>query len=313
MHKLRQFYYQNKTQIKVVIAIIAFIIIAIQFTNYMSRINSEKKVQESIVNNINNNKMSENRNQITSEKSAVTGENINTTILNSVNKLIQEFITECNNKNIENAYNLLSEDCKKLNYKDVQAFKELYYDKVFNNIAKIATIENWINNTYKVTITDDALTTGSVSSSKRQDYITVIKEKNELKLNINSFVGTEEINEQKTINNLIFKIVNRNVYMEYEEYTIQVENKTNNTILLDTQENPKTIYLEDENNVKYYSYSNEIIGNLLKVNKGFSTQITIKFGKKYSSSAKRINSIVFSDVLLNNNEKLNRTTIKVEI
>lgn len=313
MHKLRQFYYQNKTQIKVVIAIIAFIIIAIQFTNYMSRINSEKKVQESIVNNINNNKMSENRNQITSEKSAVTGENINTTILNSVNKLIQEFITECNNKNIENAYNLLSEDCKKSNYKDVQAFKELYYDKVFNNIAKIATIENWINNTYKVTITDDALTTGSVSSSKRQDYITIIKEKNELKLNINSFVGTEEINEQKTINNLIFKIVNRNVYMEYEEYTIQVENKTNNTILLDTQENPKTIYLEDENNVKYYSYSNEIIGNLLKVNKGFSTQITIKFGKKYSSSAKRINSIVFSDVLLNNNEKLNRTTIKVEI
>ena len=312
MHKIRQFYYQNKTQIKIVIAIIAFIIIAIQFTNYMSRINSEKKIQESIVNNINNNK-TENKNQIISEKSAVTGENINNTILNSLNQLIQEFITQCNNKDIEKAYNLLSEECKELNYKDVQAFKTLYYDKVFNNITKIATIENWINNTYKVTITDDSITTGSVSNNKKQDYITVVKQENELKLNINSFVDSEEINEQKTMNNISFKIINRNIYMDYEEYKIQIENKTNNTILLDTQKNPKTIYLEDENNVKYYSYSNEIIGNLLKVNKGFSTQITIKFGRKYSSIAKKINSVVFSDVLLNNSEKSNRTTIKVGI
>lgn len=313
MHKIRQFYHQNKNKVRVVIAIIAFIIIAIQFTNYMSRINSEKKVEEAILNNINNNTTTESRNQINSETSAVTEENVNTIILNNVNKLIQEFISECNNKNIENAYNLLSGDCKRLNYKDVQAFKSIYYDKVFNNTTKIATIENWIDNTYRVTITNDALTTGNISDIKMQDYMTVVKEKNELKLNINSFVGVEEINEQKTINGLKFKIISKNIYMDYEEYTIQVENETNNTVVLDTQENPKTIYLEDENNVKYYSYSNEIIGNLLKINKGFSTQVTIKFEKKYSSSAKKINSIVFSDILLNNNEKSNKTIMKIGI
>lgn len=313
MHKLRQFYHQNKNKVRFVIAIIAFIIIAIQFINYISKMNNDKKVQESVINNISNNKITENKNQISSEKSAITGENISTTTLNSVNNLIQEFVTECNNGNIENAYNLISEDCKKLNYKDIQTFKELYYDKVFNNINKAVTIENWIDNTYRVNINNNALTTGNVSDIKMQDYMTVVKEKNVLKLNINSFIGIEKINEQKTINNITFKIVNKNIYMDYEEYEIQIENQTNNTILLDTQENPKTIYLEDENNVKYYAYSNEIIGNLLKVNKGFFTQITIKFGKKYSSSAKRINSIVFSDVILNNNDKSNKTTIKVGI
>lgn len=313
MHKLRQFYYQNKTKIKFVVAIIAFILILIQFFNYISRVSNEKEAEETILNNINQNATTESKTQIETGKSVVTGENINTNILNISNELIQKFITECNNKNIENAYNLLSEDCKNLNYKDIQSFKTLYYDKVFENKNKIATIENWINNTYRVNITEDALTTGKVNDKKIQDYITVVRQNNELKLNINGFIETEEINKQQTTNNITFKVLSKNVYMDYEEYTIQVDNNTNNNILLDTQENTKTIYLQDENEVKYYSYSNEIIGTLLKVNKGFSTQVTIKFGRTYSSLAKRIDSIIFSNMILDSNEKEKTTTIKIGI
>ena len=73
---------------------------------------------------------------------------------------------------------------------------------------------------------------------------------------------------------------------------------------MDDLTNTRSIYLEDSNEIKYYAYSNEIISSLLKVNKGFSTQIDIKFSKEYSTNTARVNSIVFSEVNLNSDEEL---------
>ena len=87
-------------------------------------------------------------------------------------------------------------------------------------------------------------------------------------------------------------------YMDYEIYTISVKNNTKNSILLDTGENTKSIYLLDKNNVKYYFYSNEILKNKLIIQSQYSNSLKIKFASPYSST-KKIKSIVFSRFVSN--------------
>lgn len=304
MHKLRKFYYDNKYKIWGIIAFIVLLLASIQILNRLVTDNNNINNQQesNIVNNIN----SENRNTyVTTNESVITGERVDSTELENASNIIEEFISECNNGNIEQAYNLLTEDCKAEMYQDIDKFRELYYNKIFtDNSKKTAKIENWILNTYKVNISNDIMATGGASTNGIQDYITIVDENDTLKISLNNYIGKEEINKTQTVNNIEFQIIEKNVYIDYETYTIRVNNKSENNIILDDLSNTRSIYLEDSNEIKYYAYSNEIISSLLKVNKGFSTQIDIKFSKEYSTNTARVNSIVFSEVNLNSDEEL---------
>lgn len=310
MHKLRKFYYDNKVIIWRYILIIASLLIVIQLLNYMIKVKNENALKNTNINSLNvdkNNTIINNPNtntHITSNTSAVTGEQVDNTSLKKASETIEDFVSACNNGNIEEAYNYLSEDCKSELYTDINKFKSLYYDTIFGGAKKSASVENWILNTYKVSITDDIMATGNANGMKTQDYITIIKDGENSKLNINSFVKKEKINKTQTIENLQFTIISKNIYMEYEEYEIKIENQTGGRVLLDTQQNTKSIYVQDSNETKYYSYSHELLSGLLKINNGFSTQLTIKFYKSYSKD-RAIKNIVFSDVILNYNNIVN--------
>ena len=310
MHKLRKFYYDNKVIIWRYILIIASLLIVIQLLNYMIKVKNENALKNTNMNSLNvdkNNTIINNPNtnsHITSDKSAVTGEQVDNTWLKKASETIENFVSACNNGNIEEAYNYLSEDCKSELYTDINKFKSLYYDTIFGGAKKSASVENWILNTYKVSITDDIMATGNANGMKIQDYITIIKDGENSKLNINSFVKKEKINKTQTVENLQFTIISKNIYMEYEEYEIKIENQTGGRVLLDTQQNTKSIYVQDSNETKYYSYSHELLSGLLKINNGFSTQLTIKFYKSYSKD-RATKNIVFSDVILNYNDIVN--------
>lgn len=308
IHNLLRYYYQNKYKIWGVIAFIVLLILVIQVVNFMvtqmngqdsnNHISSNISTSNTLINN------KETNSYITGDTSAVTGEQINTTNLENARVIIENFISACNNGNIEEAYSYLSDDCKQELYTDVNQFKTLYYDAIFGGNKKNASIENWILNTYKVDITEDIMATGNANGIKTQDYMTVVKNNDEIKLNINSFVGIEEINKEQTVENIKFTILNIKTYVDYEEYELQVENNTGNRILLDSQQNTKSIYVQDDNETEYYSYSNEILSELLSINNGFSTRLTIKFYKSYSLD-NPTNNIVFSDVILNYNDNIN--------
>ena len=296
IHNLLRYYYQNKYKIWGVIAFIVLLILVIQVVNFMvtqmngqdsnNHISSNISTSNTLINN------KETNSYITGDTSAVTGEQINTTNLENARVIIENFISACNNGNIEEAYSYLSDDCKQELYTDVNQFKTLYYDAIFGGNKKNASIENWILNTYKVDITEDIMATGNANGIKTQDYMTVVKNNDEIKLNINSFVGIEEINKEQTVENIKFTILNIKTYVDYEEYELQVENNTGNRILLDSQQNTKSIYVQDDNETEYYSYSNEILSELLSINNGFSTSLTIKFYKSYSLD-NTTNNIVF--------------------
>ena len=72
---------------------------------------------------------------------------------------------------------------------------------------------------------------------------------------------------------------------------------------MDSKNDTKSIYVLDKNEVKYYAYSNELLSNLLSINNGFSTQMTIKFIKNYSSTSKNDKQIVFTDVQINDQKE----------
>ena len=315
MHKLRKFYYDNKYKIWGIIAFIILLIGIIQVTNAILANNNKlnnNTVEKNVIENIN----SENKDTyFSTDESVVSGEKIDSNKLEKASKAIEEFISECNNGNIEKAYNLLTDDCKNEMYQDIEKFTNYYYNQIFNNnTKKTAIIENWILNTYKVTISDDIMATGGVSTTNVQDYITVIEDDDILKISLNNHIGKEEINKVQVVNDIEFEIVEKDVYMDYEIYTIKVNNNTENNIVLDDLTNTKSIYLEDNNGVKHYAKSSEIIPNLLKINKGFSTQIDIKFNRTLTDESIEINSIVFSAVKFNTNqEEQQKQVIKIDL
>ena len=155
-------------------------------------------------------------------------------------KVIEEFIDFCNRKEIQKAYDLLTEACKEEKFKsNIQLFKSNYVDKIFVG-KKTYTIQNWINtyqNTYKIKIIDDMLSSGKISSSENtiEDYYTIETIGNETKLNIDAYIGRKESNQEVNSNGIKVKILKRNIYKEYESYDITIENQTANTILLNSR------------------------------------------------------------------------------
>lgn len=320
MHNLIRYYYKNKYKIWGVIIFIVLLILSIQVLNFITGQLNEQKINNISQSNKNDtNILINNKNTnsyITNNTSATTGEKINPTSLEKAREIIEKFISACNNGNVEEAYSYLSNDCKQELYTDVNQFKTLYYDVIFGGNKKNASIENWILNTYKIDITEDIMATGNANGIKTQDYMTVVEEDDDIKLNISNFVGTEHINKEQTVENIKFIIINKKIYVDYEEYELQVENKTGNRILLDSLQDTKSIYVQDDNETEYYSYSNEILSELLKINNGFSTKLTIKFYKSYSLD-NITNTIVFSDVIFNYSDNINeekeRKTIKINV
>ena len=292
---------QNRKQILVGILVIAFIIFLIQLFNQMAK----KNIEEEKNSMINIESSTSGYNSSYSIQSDVT---INDNVNKQVNNLIKNFIENCNNGEIEEAYNLLSEDCKEELYPTLENFKTNYYETNFNT-KKQYNIQSWIstNNklTYQVKLYNDILATGKVDNTKTiQDYFTIVTEDGKTKLNIGSYIGKVAIEKEITQNNITIKVNYKKVYMDYEIYNIQIQNKTDYTILLDSNESSKTMYLKGESDNNYTAYMYELTDSTLKLNSYYQKDTNIKYNKQYSASNKIV-SVVFSDIILNEEEYRN--------
>ncbi len=99
--------------------------------------------------------------------------------------LVKKFIENCKEKNIEKAYELLSEDCKQKLYPTVKDFTNLYYNKRFNKDREIE-IKYETNGLYKITFYENILEQGSTNKiSNTEEYFKIVPEVIEDKLYIN--------------------------------------------------------------------------------------------------------------------------------
>lgn len=291
MNKLTRFYNKNRKIIWSALFILVIIIsVPKALDNYVIK---QKELNQS----------SSNENITTTsgnkDYSIISGETVKkeTNIQNNI--IISNYIDYCNNKKVEEAYSLLSNNCKEKLYPSMQDFYNDYYNNVFSD-KKIYDIQAWYTNnncyTYKVDFKEDILSTGNTDVSSMEDYYTIVIENGENKLNINSYVQTEEINKQNEINEVKVTLLSKDIYMDYEIYNLVVETKTEKPIYLDSLENTNTMYLTDSEGLHYYAYNHELVKEELRV-RGIKN-VKIKFNKKYTTK-RQLTSIMFSDIIPN--------------
>lgn len=313
--KLAEWYVRNKS--KIMLAIFFFVVIAVisLIVGILGRINRDEasnttteniQVEPSPVANFTDI-------YVEGGESVVTGEEITSSQVTML-EYINQFVDLCNTQQVEEAYNLLSDECKEEVYPSLDSFKRNYYNTVFNGQKRNISVESWANNIYKVKYEVDALSTGVYTEENTlQDYISVIKDDNgEGKLNVNGYIGRKEINKVKNNSNINITVLRSDSHMDYETYTYSMTNNTSNTILLDDKEDTNNMYIEDENGNQYTAYINELSDAELMLTPGETKQITIKYYNKYGLT-KNIKNIVFNKIILNYNENEARQVAGVQI
>lgn len=304
MNKLIRFYNQNRTIFWIIVVCIVLVIALVQALNGYYKNNKSSSVENDTTT----------YNTIT--EPIIKGDTIKENTISKITNLINSFINYCNNGEVENAYNILSEDCKDIIFsKDINNFKNDYYSKIFTQ-TRMHNLELWISNnahyTYRVEITEDILATGGNTSESYADYYTVVNENGEYKLNIMNYIGKETINKNATNNQIEVMAIEKYVYIDYEIYKIKLSNNTNKTIMLDSKEKTKTVYIKDKNNVIYTSFLNEITKQNLMVLSGMSKEVNIKFNKPYGTNYS-IKNMVFTDVVTDTTNNEERIEISLDI
>ncbi len=316
MRKLLRYWRQNKRKILITIGVIAFVIFIIQFFNAivgenLKRENEENKNTAKIDQSVNPIKIITSNIKISNETAEENG------------GLIKQFVEYCNQKKYQEAFNLLSSSCQKEVFNNnVNYFKQSYVDNIFNT-NKSYNILLWsasnMSYTYQVKYCDNNLleTGGATVNNNIEDYITIIVENGENKLNINNFILYEEINKRVNKSDVEIVIHNRKVYKTYESYKITVKNNTAKTISISVANNEEDICLVDENEAKYKSMLYEVPQHLLNVKSSYQTNINLKFNKIYNTY-RETKSMSFQGIVLNyedyiNNSHENLETISIDV
>ena len=314
LNKLRTLELEDIVRIFIIIAIVLIVFFILRILNNKAIVDTENakieyekiKSQYSNIDRSNITALSENSNDKLN-KSIEVDRNV-----------LDEFFGFCNKKDVESAYNLLTDECKELVYPNIESFKKLYYNPIFNGKQKIYYAQSWImvgsTYTYEVTIMNDYLSTGKKEGDVIKDYYTVMTVGDSKKINIGEYTGRKVINREIKKKDITAKINYVDRYMDYEIYNITFENNNDSTVYIDTKEKKDTIYLKDENDLKYYAYMYEINSDDLKLYPKNKKNINIKFNKLYSGSSNRkIRKIIFSNIQKTVDEKTEIITMEVEI
>lgn len=281
-----RYYNQNRKKVWTIVLVIVFGIALLQVLNYFAGRNNG-------TGSGNGDGSSTGTAIYQPAESLVTGDTVSQKTYEKQSGLIDNFIKNCNEGSLQEAYQLLSDDCKNMLFPSLESFTNNYYKLVFSE-KRDYSIANWAGNTYQVNMTHDLLATGKSNEGVvTRDYFTIIDQNGESKLNINQFIGSEEISKEKQDDHLFVKVGKRETYMDYEIYSIYVKNMTAHTITLDDLKKSDTIYLTDSEGVTHASYSNEIASNLLVIEAQNSVNLKLKFANPYIQG-REIKSLTFS-------------------
>ena len=239
MGKLIRFYNQNVRKVWTIVLIIVFALMIISAFNSMYKKRSEDRNKEiqsgEYIQKYHN-----------ESESMVSGGYVPDSVREDFGDLIDSFFNYCKNHEPEKAYGLISNDCKQLLYPTEEVFEEQYYKNKFK-ADKLYSFQSWTASDtyiYLVKIFDNMLATGSGSSQEYiQDYVSVVKENGEYKLNINSYIGRVSIAKKYSKDGLTIEVLDRYIFMDYGIYSLKIQNNSGSTVLLDSMEETNKTYV----------------------------------------------------------------------
>ena len=306
LRKIRLFYHNNKQKILITIGIVIFVLAIIQIINAILRNNREEELSnKNNESSIISSGSSKNETYLPSRTDSIISDSkVPKDRLEEDTKVIESFVNFGNANDLEGAYNLLSQDCKDEMFQTIDRFYEFYFKNIFNE-KRSYDLENWDSTgnrtTYRIKYQNDIMATGMINEEFIEDYITVIEENDEKKLNINEFINKVDLEKKGQVDGLEADVTAKYYYYDYVEYDITFKNTTQGQIIIDTKDNTESVYLEDERGVNYSWFGNEIANEKLTLNGGESISLRIKFNKLYNQNRKD-NKINFTDVMINDEQ-----------
>ncbi len=285
MRWLIKYFRENRKKVLTIIGAIAFGIFMIHFINSMIKMNIKNKdggTSDEVSNKqvaIDVTKPSE---------SVITGTQITNKKAEENADIISKFVNECNQKNYQSAYDFLSNDCKEAIYPDVNQFAKYYVDAIFQS-TKSYKLELWqaysTAYTYQIIYQEGNLlaTGGKVEGGNFSDYITIVKQDDELKLNISNFIQKKPVNKSVNMKGINVQVNEKSVFQNYTTYIMTVKNDTTQTILMSDLQDSKDIILTDNNNYNYNAYLGEILLSNLEIAPGYTKKFSIKFNIPYQN------------------------------
>lgn len=286
INKLFRIYNQNRRAIWTIIISITFFLILLYTIFGILRDSRYREQQEMLEQYYNSKNVIKDDNNSKDYDKNVNIDNSNNTqnkiTSNSSSiEVINYFTQLCNDKKIEEAYNMISEDCKNTLFPQMKDFKNNYYDKIFMQDRSVKVEKSiYGGNIYKVTYTNNILANGKYDpATTKQDYIYTTKENDEMKVSLNKFLYSRKINRTEENNGITIKILRKKVYVEYEKYEIQISNSAQETIYI--MPNEEKIYLLDKNEVKYKSDVDELQKGVTIIESGKSISFKLTFNKIY--------------------------------
>lgn len=299
MNKLIRLFNQNIKKILIGVLAVVFVFVIINVLN-----EAEKENNKIILNENKNNTNTSSKNNYKNEStSLITGEKVSDKYQDTFGKLIDKFLKSCLEGNMEEAYNCLSEQCKQELYPSKEIFVDKYCKNKFVKNRKYS-FQAWTSKEpyiYKIKIFEDMLSSGKVNTNYIEDYCTIVEENGDYKLNISSFIGKVNKNAQNELNGVKVRIKNIKVYLNYLIYTLEVENSTENTVLLDRRTVTDETYLVDKSGASYLALLYENTEQDLMVEAQDKKEINIKFSCTYQQNTK-VEGMIFSKVIPNYDE-----------
>ena len=232
-------------------------------------------------------------------QSITAGGAVEEDIKDEVQGVLEQFIKYITNKQIEQAYSLLTEDCKTILYPTLEGFEQKYcqdlYEKIYDFQSWSSTDNTYV---YQVRFYENMLSAGlDFTNHYLEDYITVLKKGDVYKVNIHSLIKAEKIRKTAESNKVKFKINDVETYLDEEIYEIEVTNDSSKEIILDTREKDNSVYVKNSDGLKIQALLYENTDEELKIPAGETKTIKIKFNNTYNGE-KRIISLGFSDIII---------------
>ncbi len=290
MYKLWKYYNQNKIKVWTIILaiILGFALIKKLNIDLKNKKVEEKETTDNVVSYNNE------------SKSMVNGGNVSKKYSEDLGKFINQFFTYCIEHDPYTAYSMLANDTKQLFYPTEELFEKNYYQSKFLG-DKQFSFQSWSSSKsifiYQVKIFDNMLATGKTSDNYIEEYVTISNENGEYKLNLNSYLGKKTINKKTENDDMIVQVLNVDRYLDYEVYTLSIQNKRNAKILLDTRRKSGSCYVKDKLNNKFEALLYENKENDFLYSPNEKKTIQIKFNDAYRLNLE-IKSINFSDIVI---------------
>lgn len=229
----------------------------------------------------------------------IAGSNVSEEQYEKDSNLVDTFLELCNNGQVEEAYNLLSDECKEELYPTIELFKSKYYDYIFDK-KRVCNLQSWISTSkytiYRIRYSNSMLETGTYDEKDvYEDYITLNKKNEEEKISIGNFIDFEQCNIITRTSGIEATVVAKKIYLMNEEYEIYIKNNTDKTILLDNLEPSAKIWLIADGNY-FRTYSNKLYMSDLIIEPGETNKVVIRFMKNLGNN-KNSDEIQFLNVI----------------